>query len=321
MSADLSPIAIVGNLNVDQVVATVERFPAWDEELLVDSSRLELAGTAGYLALTARGLGIPPLVVSTVGEDTNAAFLRQGLAAAGIATDGVETIPDKLTCLGIIFVGNQGQRGILTVLGAHAAMSVDVAERHDEQVRACPEVFLCGNYLLPQFTPGMAAPYARKLRERGQVVVFDPSWDPTGWPARTQEETFALLEHVDLFLPNERELCRLTGTATWEEGVAALAGRVRHVVVKRGAGGAVAVEGDAVVACPGLPLAAKNTIGAGDVFDIAYLYARRKGWETKVRLRFACAAAGAVIVQVGSRSYPNAAAVWAFDAATLNGSG
>ena len=82
------PFAIVGNLNVDQIVSTVTRFPEWDEELLVDSSRLELAGTAGYLALAARGLGMTPFVVSTVGEDASADFLRRELAAAGIDEPG-----------------------------------------------------------------------------------------------------------------------------------------------------------------------------------------------------------------------------------------
>ena len=53
MSPEPARIAIVGNLNVDQVVRTVIRFPAWDEELIVDSVHLELAGTAGYLAAAA----------------------------------------------------------------------------------------------------------------------------------------------------------------------------------------------------------------------------------------------------------------------------
>jgi len=317
MPAD--PIAIVGNLNVDQVVATVTRFPAWDEELLVESSRLELAGTAGYLALAARGLGIPPFVVSTIGDDASGEFLRRGLAAAGIADAGVEAIPGAETCLGIIFVGDKGQRGILTVLGAHEQMSVTVAERHDDRIAACPEVFLCGNYLLPRFTPGLAVGYARRLRERGQRVVFDPSWDPGGWTAQTRGETFALLEHVDCYLPNEQELCGLTGTATWQDGVAALEGRGGQVVVKRGAGGAVSVQGNEVIDVPGLPIEAKNTIGAGDVFDMGFLYGKRLAWETDRCLRFACATAGAVIVQEGSRTYPDEAAIWAFDAAHREG--
>lgn len=313
------PIAIVGNLNVDQIVSPVTRFPEWDEELIVESSRLELAGTAGYLALAARSLGLTPFVVSTVGDDANGDFLRRALATAGIDDAGIETIPGSPTCLGIVFVGDQGQRSILTVLGAHDAMSVEVAEKHDGAISRCAEVFLCGTYLLPRFSPRMAIAYARALRSRGQLVVFDPSWDPGGWQVQTRADTMALLAEVDLFMPNEEELCHLTATATWQEGVAALRGRTGEVVVKRGAAGAVSVAGDTVVEVSGLPIAAVNTVGAGDVFDVSFLYARRKGWETRQCLEFACAAAACVISQTGSRSYPDEEAVLSFAADVLRG--
>lgn len=315
MATDLtSPIAIVGNLNVDQIVSTITRFPDWDEELIVESSHLELAGTAGYLAATARGLGMAPFVVSTVGDDSQATFLREEMQAAGIDDGGIVTISGTSTCLGIIFVGNTGQRAILTVLGAHEQMSVAVAERFEEQIAACPEVFLCGTYLLPQFTPKHATDYARRLQERGQTVVFDPSWDPGGWQRQTRTETLGLLEHVDLFLPNEEELCRLTGTTSWEAGVASLDGFSGQVVVKRGDRGAVSVIGDEVVEVPGLPVVAVNTIGAGDSFDMGFLYARRKGWSTRDCLEFACAVAAQVISQRGARVYPDEAGILAFAA-------
>ena len=315
MSTDLTlPIAIVGNLNVDQIVSTVRRFPDWDEELIVESSHLELAGTAGYLAATARGLGMAPFVISTVGDDSQAAFLREEMQAAGIDDSGIVTIPGTSTCLGIIFVGDTGQRAILTVLGAHKEMSVAVAERFEEQVAACPEVFLCGSYLLPRFTPKHAAGYARDLRERGHTVVFDPSWDPGGWQGQTRTETLRLLQHVDLFMPNEEELCRLTGTTSWQAGVTALDGFSGQVIVKRGERGAVSVTGDEVVEVPGLPAVAVNTIGAGDTFDMGFLYARRKGWGTSNCLEFACAIAAHVISQRGARVYPDEAEVLAFAA-------
>jgi sugar/nucleoside kinase (ribokinase family) len=313
-----APIAIVGNLNVDQVVSTVTRFPKWDEELIVDSMHLELAGTAGYLAVAARGLGMSPFVVSTVGEDEYATYMRREMQTAGIDDAGIETIPGVPSCVAIIFVGEGGHRGILTVLGAHEHMNVEVADRHDARVAACAEVFLCGNYLLPHFTPGDAVPYARRLRERGQLVVFDPSWDPGGWQGQSRTETLALLEHVDLFLPNEEEFRGLTGADSIEEGLTLVRQHApeTQVIVKRGADGAIATDGDDLVEVPGLPITAVNTIGAGDVFDIAFLYARRKGWDTRKCLEFACAAAAHVVAQSGPRTYPDEATVQHFAAGT-----
>lgn len=304
-----APVAIVGNLNADQWIQTVERFPRWDEEIIVASSRIELAGTAGYLLLAGHGLGVPGVVVSTIGDDPFGAFIQAGLRALGAETGGVEVLGGEETSLGMIFVGPEGQRAIIATLGAHAQMDLAVANRHDERVAACAEVVLCGSYLFPRFGPAEVLPYARALRDRGQLVVFDPSWDPGGWGARTRADTLALLSAVDVYLPNEIELRHLTGAADLEAAVELVAGLAGEVVVKRGAQGALYAAGTTRVAVPALPVAAVNTVGAGDVFDMGYLYGRRQGWGPAARLRFACALAAMVVSQTGPRQYPDAAAV------------
>lgn len=306
------PIGIVGNLNVDQWIQTVERFPHWDEELIVDSARLELAGTAGYLLLASRALGVPAVTVSTIGDDAFGAFLQEEMRVLGTVGDGVEVLPGRETCLGMIFVGSAGQRSIMGTLGAHAEMSPAVAQRHDDRIAACREVVICGTYLLPQFGPSAALPYARRLRERGQLVAFDPSWDPAGWTAETRAGTLALLPAIDVYLPNETELSHLTGEASLDDAVALVAGLAGEVVVKRGVDGALFARGDERITVPGFPIEAVNTIGAGDVFDAAYLYARRQTWPPEQRLRFANALAAMVVSQRGRRVYPDAEAVEAF---------
>lgn len=307
-----APLAIVGNLNVDQWMRTVERFPDWDEELLIESARLELAGTAGYALLAANALGLAPVVVSTLGDDVFGRFVLAELAALGVDAAGVETLAGEETPLGIIFVGATGHRAILSTLGAHARMGVAVADRHDERVAAAAEVLLCGNYLLPRFAPALVLEYAARLRARGQTVAFDPSWDPAGWSEHTRHDTFALLAAVDVYLPNDEELMRLTGTTSWAAALRAIEGLPGETVLKRGAAGAVYARDGERLEVPGFAVDVANTIGAGDTFDVAYLYARRRGWPPARRLRFACALAALVVSQAGARTYPDAAAVEAF---------
>jgi len=307
-----APLAIVGNLNVDQWLRTVERFPDWDEEVLVDSARLELAGTAGYALLVGRALGLEPVVVSTLGDDVFGRFVLAELAALGVDAAGVEVLLGEETSLGMVFVGADGRRAILSTLGAHARMGVEVAERHDDRVARCAEVLLCGNYLLPRFSSAHVLGYARRLRKRGQIVAFDPSWDPAGWGDQTRRETFALLETVDVYLPNGEELTRLTGASSWQDALRVVAGLPGETILKRGAAGAVYGRADERVEVPGFAVEAVNTIGAGDTFDVAYLYARRLGWPPERRLRFACALAAIVVSQRGARAYPNPTAVEAF---------
>ena len=305
-------LAVVGNLNVDQWVRTVDRFPAWDEELLVDSARLELAGTAGYILQACRGLGIDAFVVSTIGDDVFGRFVLGRLRELEFDASGVEVLRGEETAVGMIFVGPAGRRGILSTTGAHARMDAAVAERHDGRIAGCEEVFLCGSYLLPRFGPAAALLSARALRARGQTVVFDPSWDPGGWSERTRRDTFELLGVVDVYLPNEEELMGLTGTSDPRAALAEVDGLAGETVVKRGARGAVFLGGGERVEVPGFAVDAVNTIGAGDVFDVGYLFARRLGWPPTQRLRFACALAAMVVSQPGTRCYPDAAAVTRF---------
>ena len=310
-----APQAIVGNLDPDQWVGPVASFPRWDEELLVDFARLELADTAGNASIVARALGLDPVVVSTLGDDAFGRFALDALAALGVDVAGVEVLPGEATPLGMIFVAADGRRAILSTLGAHARMGVAVAERHDERVARCADVLLGGAYLLPEFSPAHLLPYARRLRARGQTVAFDPSWDPAGWGEATRRHTLALLPEVDVYLPNDEELTHLIGAASWGDALDAVADLAGETVLKRGAAGAVWARGAERVEVPGFAVEAVNTIGAGDAFDVAYLYGRRQGWPPAGRLRFACALAAMVVAQAGARVYPEAVAVEAFLAA------
>lgn len=307
-----SAMAIVGNLNVDLWVQTVNRFPPWDEEHLVDSARVELAGTAGYVMRACHGLGIDVLAVSTVGDDLFGGFLRDQLHMSGWTSQGIEVVAGAETPLSLIFVGEHGQRSILSTLGAHRHLDSGVVRRHDAQIARCRELFLCGNYLLPRLAPSDVVSYAEEARGRGQLVAFDPSWDPAGWGEQTRRDTYRLLRVVDVYLPNEEELIHLTGQADWRVALRDVALLSGEVVLKRGASGAVYVAADDWVEVPGFPIKAVNTIGAGDVFDVGYLFGRRMGWVPQQRLQFACALAALVVAQGGERTYPDAATVRAF---------
>src|SRR3954469_5986944 len=105
--SELAPLGIVGNLNIDQWVQTVTNFPRWDEEIVVDSSRLAFAGTAGNMLLASEALGLPGFVVSTIGDDLFGTYLQDEMAKIGADTSGIEIISGGETCLGIIFVGTE----------------------------------------------------------------------------------------------------------------------------------------------------------------------------------------------------------------------
>ena len=305
-------MAIVGNLNVDVWVRPVDRFPSVDEEQLVDSAQVELAGTAGYALLACHALKMDAITVSTIGDDSFGALIEQEAKELGVTLECVEILPGQETPVSMVFIGSDGSRSILSTLGAHGAMDLDVVTRHDEQIARCRELFICGSYLLPRLGPHVIKAYAETARARGQTVVFDPSWDPAGWGECTRRQTRELLPAVDVYLPNEQELLHLTGRAHWHEAVHDVADLPGELVVKRGANGATFVNAGEWIDTPAFEVEAVNTIGAGDVFDIGYLYGRRRGWPVSRRLEFAAALAAIVVRQQGRRRYPSAEQVYAF---------
>ncbi|MEJ7653544.1 MAG: carbohydrate kinase family protein [Chloroflexia bacterium] len=305
-------LGIVGNLNADLWIGPVKRFPQWDEELIVTSARVELAGTAGYVMHACRALGSDAYTVSTLGDDVFGRAVLRAVSELGFTTDGVDVLAGMETALGMIFIDPSGRRSILATLGAHSEMSLDVVAAHDEAAAQFDTILLCGVYSFPKLTPADMAPYASRARERGQVVAFDPSWDPSGWSERTRRDTFTLLSEVDVYLPNESELTHLTGRSDWREALRDVESLAAEVVLKRGALGAVQTPGGAWTEVPAFPVNAVNTVGAGDVFDTAYLYALWQGWEVERRLEFACAFAAMVVSQPGDRTYPSQADVESF---------
>ncbi len=305
-------LAIVGNLNVDLWVSPVNRFPKPDEEHIVDSARVELAGTAGYALLACNGLGLETITVSTIGDDAFGQILLNTGERLNLSLGSVEVMTGQETPLSIVFIGSDGSRSIVSTLGAHADMGMEVVLRHDDEIASCDEMFICGSYLLPRLGPADIREYAQTAQRRRQIVAFDPSWDPSGWGDRVRRETLDLLEVVDIYMPNAQELSQLAGRDGWRDAAREVAGLAGELVIKRGAAGACYVTASEWIEVPAFAIDAVNTIGAGDVFDVGYLYARRRGLPPRQRLEFAGAMAAIVVSQTGQREYPSPNAVCSF---------
>ncbi|HYF79717.1 MAG TPA: sugar kinase [Symbiobacteriaceae bacterium] len=311
MSTKHAPMGIVGNFNADLVVGPVSHMPAWDEEVLADGCNLWTAGTAGYMALAAQALGMEPRIVSAIGDDQTGRSLLADLARRSIPTAGIALLPGERTPMGIVVVGPGGKRAILSFNGAHDRLDRAVYEGARASLAGCAELIICGTYLLPRLGPAEAAWIARGARQQGQLVIFDPSWDPAGWPAATRQATLALLSEVDIYMPNEPELLALTGAASWQEGLETVGRLCPEVVVKRGGEGAAALVAGQLTEVPALPVNVADTIGAGDSFDVGYLWARRQGWPVAQRLRFANALAGLVVASPDRSRFPGVDSVLA----------
>ena len=81
------------------------------------------------------------------------------------------------------------------------------------------------------------------------------------------------LQSTDLFLPNTREVCCLTGEQDLEKGIHRLVTLCPLVVVKDGIRGAYAYDGSRLVHSPAIPVTPLDTTGAGDCFNAGFIKA------------------------------------------------
>jgi len=93
-------------------------------------------------------------------------------------------------------------------------------------------------------------------------------------------------------MPNHEE-AKACATGAELEAAARLfrARGAEEVGVKMGAKGCYALCKDGEAVQSAFPVEAVDTVGAGDVFNAAFLYARLSGWELRPTIEFASAAA------------------------------
>jgi sugar/nucleoside kinase (ribokinase family) len=88
-----------------------------------------------------------------------------------------------------------------------------------------------------------------------------------------------VLGQLDIFMPNAREACRITGTEDLEDAVNQLAEQVPLVVVKMGHEGAMARQGANRFTSPPAKVTCIDAVGAGDSFDAGFLHQYVRGQD------------------------------------------
>jgi len=140
----------------------------------------------------------------------------------------------------------------------------------------------------------MVLSVARRAKDRGCTITFDPNYRPALWPGVREAEARqrAVLPFVDWYFCGEGEGHLLFGTASPTELRQAIreAG-AGDAAVRLGARGAVVWENDREVEVPPLRLEdVVDEIGAGDGFAAGFAFGLLQGWPAA-----RCARAGNLI--------------------------
>ena len=283
----------------DLVLAPVDDLPPAGGNRFVEQAALAIGGCAANAAVGfARLLGPDgrAALAGRIGADPLGRLLRDVLAAAGVDTAALLVTPDAATAINTALVAANGERSFYVFPGACAHLSPD--DLPDSLLRQFDHLHLGAIGALPGLAGEAAAHVAHRAHSLGLTTSLDITLNP---PRDTAADVLPLLPYIDLFLPNQAEARAVLGQGDVDELLSrGLDCGVRLMGLKLGERGCWLAAADQRVHTPAFPVAAVDTVGAGDAWSVAVVYGWRQGWPLAEIGRFANAAGALATLQIGA---------------------
>ncbi len=286
---------ICGSLAYDTIMVFPDRFArhilpdqahVLSVSFQIGEMRREWGGCAGNIAYNLAALGGDPVVMATLGDD--GAPYRDRLAALGIASDGVRTVPGTYTAQAFIITDLDDNQITAFHPGAMNAS-------HENRVGDVDRIGL--GIVAPDGRDGMRA-HVEQFATGGIPFIFDPG---QGLPLFSGPELVEMIDAATYVAVNDYEgrlLAERTGLA-----LDAIAKRVDALIVTLGAEGSrIHVDGRALDIPAVLPEALVDPTGCGDAYRAGLLYGIAHAWDWERTGRLAASLGS---LKIGSRGAQN----------------
>jgi sugar/nucleoside kinase (ribokinase family) len=259
---------------LDLIFRGLSRIPKAGEEVLA-SEVVIVPGAMANVAFALRQLDLDAVVCSPVGTDAAGRLLRELMADAGVPWIGEPTDATSVS----VGLPTDGDRAFVTAI---SEPPIDL----DAIAALSPRAIVIN---IPFPTPMPMGPRIFGVVGDPQVAILVEGGEKP------------LTELRALFV-NEREALNLTGLPDVLEAAMQLATRGCPVIVTRGAHGAAAALSDGrVLEAPAVAVDAEETVGAGDLFTAAFIWADLLGRSIEESLSVATAYASRSLARPSPR--------------------
>lgn len=276
-------IAIAGEINLDLILYGLPVNMPTEHELLATGFTTTLGSSSAILAHNMAIMGVPVAFTTRVGQDYFGELALARLQESGADLTHI-LYSERGTGTGVTVLLPHGrERHILTYLGTMAELTC--ADLDLDYLASARHFHLSSLFLQTGLHSGLYD-FLSELKARGLTISFDPNDDPSGEWGGVLDDVLPL---VDILLPNEGEILRMTRTDSLESALRKMSAHVPLIAVKCGARGAVVHERGHTMSVPPITVNAVDTIGAGDSFNAGFLTAYLEGRPADI-----CAQAGNV---------------------------
>jgi ribokinase len=288
-------VIVFGSINMD-LVARTPRLPIPGETLTGRDFATVPGGKGANQAVAAARLGVPTQLVGRVGSDSFGRELLAHLGWAGVKRDRLHVDPAAHSGVAMIAVDDRAENHIIVVPGANGNVGHEDVLRLQDLLSAARVLLLQLEIPLEAVLEAAAA-----AQEMGVTVVLDPAPAQTNLPA----ELYSL---IDIITPNQIEAGQLVGFPIPNLEMAAEAAYVlldrgvKTVIVKLGEQGALCISEEERFVRPAFPVAAIDTVAAGDAFNGALAVALAEGRSLQEAVQWGTAAGAIAVTRLGSQA-------------------
>lgn len=259
-------VIVVGELNVDLILNSIDSFPEMGKEKIAKNMNLTLGSSSAIFASNLSSLGAQVGFIGKIGNDAFGNLVKDSLSAKKVNTDMLIT-SDKWNTGVTIVLNYEEDRAMVTYPGAmeHLTMN-DISE---EVISTAKHLHFSSYFLQPGIQKDITKLF-KMAKEKGLTTSLDIQWDPNEkWDFNYKE----VLPFVDVFLPNEQEALLLTNESILENAINKLVQHSKYVVVKLGSKGSITATKDKRNFIKSfLNDKVVDAIGAGDSFNAGFIF-------------------------------------------------
>ncbi len=276
------------------LVAVASRLPGAGETVVGSRFLTYPGGKGANQAVAASRMGAEAAMVGRVGDDIFGPQLVESLAAAGVDVSGVAVEPGASSGIAVISIDASSQNRIIQILGANDTCGPAEAQRVRRALKGAAALLL-----QLEVSIDLSLEMAHEASALGNIVVLDPG------PVRPFPEAFFACCHV--ITPNETEAEALVGFPVVDRASAALAADallsrgVPVAIIKLGAQGTYYATAKVREYVPPIPVAAVDSVAAGDAFNGALAASLAAGDDLSQAVRIAAASGALAVTRFGAQ--------------------
>ena len=298
---DSFDVTIAGELNMDLILYGLPESLPPERELLASDLAVTLGSSSAIVAHNLAALGCKVGFSSCIGRDDFGEMALNRLRTIGVDVSTVVKMPPPAKTGLTVILPRAEWRNILTHPGTISELT---QEYLNFDFLSSARHFHLSSYFLQTGLQPHVPELLKRLKAKGLTISLDTNDDPAdNWSSDVDK----VLPLVDVFLPNEREAMKITGTTNLEDALSRLTEIVPIVVVKLGGDGALACRGTDRLRAPAITTKFVDPVGAGDSFDAGFLSSFVRGHDIRECLeRGNLAGALSVTRQGGTEAFRDA---------------